>query len=110
LIEASVDGDYTWLGVMIVIGSMISLAYYLRVLAAMWLTDPRGAAQPAAVSPATGRPALAGGSPEADVTGTHWEVVLVAVVFGAATLAFGIVPSPLFDLVRDVGAAFGGLA
>ena len=30
LIEAAVDGGYTWLGVVIVVGSMISLAYYLR--------------------------------------------------------------------------------
>ena len=39
LIDAAVDGDYTWLGVVIVIGSMISLGYYLRVVAAMWMTD-----------------------------------------------------------------------
>ena len=29
--------DYTWLGVMIAIGTMISLAYYLRVIAAVWM-------------------------------------------------------------------------
>ena len=38
LIEATVDGDYTWLGVVIVIGTMVSLAYYLRVLAAVWMS------------------------------------------------------------------------
>ena len=37
LIDASVDGDYTWLGIAIVIGSIISLVYYLRVVAAMWM-------------------------------------------------------------------------
>ena len=37
LIDALVDGGYTWLGVVIVIGSMISLAYYLRVVAAIWM-------------------------------------------------------------------------
>ncbi len=37
LIDASVDGDYTWLGIAIVIGSILSLAYYLRVVAAMWM-------------------------------------------------------------------------
>ena len=37
LIDAAVDGDYAWLGVMIVVGSMISLAYYLRVIAVMWM-------------------------------------------------------------------------
>jgi hypothetical protein len=35
------------------------------------------------------------------------EVVFVAVLFGAATLAGGIVPSPLFDLVRHAGGALG---
>ena len=37
LIEAAVDGDYTWLGVVIVVGTMVSLAYYLRVIAAVWM-------------------------------------------------------------------------
>ena len=46
------DGDFTWLGVVIVIGSMVSLAYYLRVIAAMWMAGPRRSAP---------MPALAGG-------------------------------------------------
>ena len=37
LIDAAVDNDYGWLGVAIVIGSAISLAYYLRVIAAVWM-------------------------------------------------------------------------
>ncbi len=37
LIEALVEGDYTWLAVFIAVGTMISLAYYLRVVAAMWM-------------------------------------------------------------------------
>ena len=37
LIEATVDGDFTWLGVVIVIGTMISLVYYLRVIATIWM-------------------------------------------------------------------------
>ena len=35
------------------------------------------------------------------------EVVAVAVLFGALTVVLGVVPSPLFDVVRDVGAALG---
>jgi NADH-quinone oxidoreductase subunit N len=75
LIDASVSGGYTWLGVVIVIGSMISLGYYLPVIAAMWMREaPRGRAQrvpPAprgeGPTPAAGElPALAGGSPELD--------------------------------------------
>jgi NADH-quinone oxidoreductase subunit N len=130
LIDASVAGAYTWLGVVIVIGSMISLGYYLPVLAAMWMREaPAGEArpgpQPPSPSPTSGTlPALAGGSPELDAepapsgergaeesggpfATTQPEVALVAVLGGAATLFFGIVPQPLFDLVHQVGGVFG---
>jgi NADH-quinone oxidoreductase subunit N len=106
LIDAAVAGAYTWLGVMIVIGSMVSLAYYLRVIAAMWMQAPEPAA---AVAPATGRPALAGGAAEADAPRAQPEVGITALVFGAATLLFGIIPSPLFDLAVKAGAAFTNL-
>ncbi|HEX5821008.1 MAG TPA: NADH-quinone oxidoreductase subunit N [Solirubrobacterales bacterium] len=95
LIEATVDGGYTWLGVVIVVGSMVSLAYYLRVVAAMWMRTDPGAA-PAAM------PAIAGGSPEADAAhpkGTGRCVLIAgsALVCAAATVAFGVAPSPLID-------------
>src|SRR5215475_4676553 len=51
LIEALVEGNYTWLAVFIAVGTMISLAYYLRVVAAMWMR-PEGAAAGADGSPA----------------------------------------------------------
>ncbi|MDQ3722545.1 MAG: NADH-quinone oxidoreductase subunit N, partial [Actinomycetota bacterium] len=109
LIDAAVDGDYTWLAVFIVIGSMISLAYYLKVIAAIWMTPAEadaGAAAPATL-PGSDQPVLAGGSDEATTLRGQGEVVFVAVLFGALTLILGIVPSPLFEVVRDVGAAFG---
>jgi NADH-quinone oxidoreductase subunit N len=106
LIDAAVAGDYAWLGVFIVVGSMISLAYYLRVIAAMWMRPAPAGGAPAAI-PGAERPALAGGSAEATGLRGQGEVVAVAVVCGAATLALGIVPSPLFNLVRDAGAALG---
>ncbi|MGI8779833.1 MAG: NADH-quinone oxidoreductase subunit N, partial [Solirubrobacteraceae bacterium] len=40
LIDAAVANAYAWLGVAIVIGSAISLAYYLRVVAAVWMRAP----------------------------------------------------------------------
>jgi NADH-quinone oxidoreductase subunit N len=40
LIGAAVDNGYGWLGVAIVVGSAISLAYYLRVVAAVWMRSP----------------------------------------------------------------------
>ena len=151
LINAAVAGGYTWLGIVLVVGSMISLAYYLRVIAAMWMREAPSAQALVA------RPAMAGGSPEADdegggveeeggeeeesdaeeeggeeeesdaeeeggeeEEGAEWpekqaaqpsranpEVTAVAVLFGAASLFFGIIPSPLFDLARDAGAALG---
>jgi hypothetical protein len=39
----------------------------------------------------------------------YGEVVFVAVLFGAATIFFGIFPSPLFNLAAHAGAAFTGL-
>ena len=47
LIDALVDGDYTWLAIVLVIGSMISLGYYLRVVATMWMREAPSAATPA---------------------------------------------------------------
>ncbi|HEY4450597.1 MAG TPA: NADH-quinone oxidoreductase subunit N [Solirubrobacteraceae bacterium] len=115
LIDASVQGGYTWLGVAIVIGSMISLGYYLPVIATMWMREA-GDEEALAPSAAGALPALAGGSPELDeqvgaerTDGLQPEVALVAVLGGAATIFFGIVPQPLFDLVHHAGSALGGL-
>jgi len=108
LIDAAVAGDYTWLGIVIVIGSMVSLGYYLRVIAVMWMQSPEPA-DAVPVSPATGRPALAGGDTVADAPRAQPEVWFVALLFGAATLVFGIIPSPLFDLAVRAGSAFAGL-
>lgn len=98
LISATVSGGYTWLGVVIVVGSMLSLAYYLPVVAAMWMRE----------APV---PAIAGASPEldglTDKLEAHWETALVATIAGAATIVLGIVPQPLFDLVRGVGNSLG---
>ncbi len=127
LIDAAVSGGYTWLGVAIVIGSMISLAYYLPVVAAMWMSDAPDE-EPSAGAPSTpsALPAIAGGSSELDEkplgeaaaqasdsatvparAGTQVEVVFVALLAGTATLFFGIVPQPLFDLVRHAAAGLG---
>jgi NADH-quinone oxidoreductase subunit N len=106
LIDAAVAGDYAWLGVVIVVGSMVSLAYYLKVIAAMWMQDAPIATTALAT---TGRPVMAGGSAEADKPRVEPETWFVALLFGAATLFFGIVPSPIFDLAVDAGRSFSGL-
>lgn len=147
LIDASVSGDWTWLAIVIVVGSMISLGYYLRVIATMWMREAPSVAEAArsgaAVSVAGGGgaqagalPVIAGGAPEADAIprelgdggespggltesaarpgesprgGPNLELTMLAVACGAASVFFGIVPQPLFDLVHHVGGAVGGL-
>ena len=115
MIEASVGGDYTWLGVMIVIGSMISLAYYLRVIAAVWMSP-----KPKAL------PAMAGASPEADgtdapVLGKNGQagvaldgtpsggrcalVIGVLAICAVGIVGFGVYPDPLVDFTRHAGEA-----
>ncbi|CAN5528313.1 NADH-quinone oxidoreductase subunit N [soil metagenome] len=101
LIEATVDGGYTWLGVAIVIGTMVSMAYYLRLLAAVWRNPP----------PAPGAmPAMAGGAPEAGgVKGASRcaPVVGSGVLCAAATVFFGVIPSPLVDWASAAGESLG---
>jgi NADH-quinone oxidoreductase subunit N len=106
LIEATVDANYTWLGVMIAIGTMISLAYYLRVLAAVWMRDAPGKRSAGAM------PAIAGASQEADasVSGANCKVIIVLTLLAAAaTVFFGVIPSPLVDWANHAGSAIGSL-
>jgi NADH-quinone oxidoreductase subunit N len=118
LISALVSGAYTWLAIVLVIGSMISLGYYLRVIAAIWMRPPVAAPALAPAGPGELAP-IAGGSAEADewVQGpgaagaalAYPELILVAVGFAAATIFFGIFPSPLFHLAGHAGNALSGL-
>jgi NADH-quinone oxidoreductase subunit N len=117
LIEAAVDADDTWLGVAIAVGTMISLAYYLRVVAAVWM---RPSAERAAPEPAP-MPAIAGGSPEADAEevaaatdgaprapapGTRCRTIIaLTALAAAATVFFGVIPSPLVDWAANAGEA-----
>ena len=50
LIDAAADNGYTWLGIVIVLGSAVSLAYYLRVVAAVWMRSPSEAPAPLATA------------------------------------------------------------
>ncbi|HXE43854.1 MAG TPA: NADH-quinone oxidoreductase subunit N [Conexibacter sp.] len=113
LIDALVNGGYTWLAIVLVVGSMISLGYYLRVVAAMWMREAPAAA-------ASGLPAIVGGSQEADAllaadrdadaaARPQPEVVLVAWIAAAATVVLGIVPQPLFNLAAHAGHALTGI-
>jgi NADH-quinone oxidoreductase subunit N len=105
LIEALVEGDYTWLAVFIAVGTMISLAYYLRVVAAMWMGTENEV-----VPGAT--PVIAGASPEADPVdpeaGRRWYIVGPALLASAATVFFGIIPQPLVEFASHAGASLFG--
>jgi NADH-quinone oxidoreductase subunit N len=118
LIHALVNGSYTWLAIVLIVGSMISLGYYLRVIAAIWMRPV-----------ITRRPAIAGASQEADTApvrggdfvpdaerpaapaprALQFEVAYVALAFAAAVIFFGIIPSPLFHFAAHAGTAIAGL-
>jgi NADH-quinone oxidoreductase subunit N len=111
LIEAAVEGDFTWLGVAIVIGTMISLVYYLRVIAAVWM---RPLPAEAAMADTVATPVIAGGAPEADEVpardGAPGEIVALALLMAAGSIVFGVVPSPLLDVAADAAQAIPGLS
>jgi NADH-quinone oxidoreductase subunit N len=134
LIHALVNGDYTWLAVVLVIGSMVSLGYYLRVIAAIWMRESVPTPGPSMtgqfVAGDGGLAPIAGGSPDADAdmapasvgagvtAGTGLsaarssaspEVTFVAVLSAAACVVFGVFPSPLFNLAAHAGRALTGL-
>jgi NADH-quinone oxidoreductase subunit N len=82
---------------------MISLAYYLRVVAAMWMRPEGGTAA---------IPAIAGASPEADPIdpGAGRRIYLVgpALLAAAATVFFGVIPQPLVEFAEHAGASLLG--
>jgi NADH:ubiquinone oxidoreductase subunit 2 (subunit N) len=80
---------------------MISLAYYLRVVAAMWMPGEEGAA--------TATPAIAGASPEADPidpdAGRRPYLVAPALLAAAGVVFFGVIPQPLVEFAERAGAS-----
>jgi NADH-quinone oxidoreductase subunit N len=105
LIDAAVSGDYAWLGIVIVLGAVVSFAYYLRVIAVMWMGGYE--VELPTMPPRSVKP-VSGWSPEADLRAQP-EVAFIAIAFAAATIFFGLYPDPLFDAARDVGTAISGL-
>ncbi len=120
LIEAAVDASYTWLGVAIAVGTMISLAYYLRVIAAIWMRPTYETDDFEAIRP-SGLPAIAGGSKESDPdyvasaaavaasaqpSSAGFRVIIAcAALAAAAAIFFGFIPSPLVDFASHAGGA-----
>ena len=105
LIDAAVDNDYAWLGVAIVIGSAVSLAYYLRDRGRVGARRGGGGG---AAAIAGGRPILAGGAParrrRAPPVGRG-----AARVRGGDADRLQRLPEPLFDAARDAGQAISSV-
>jgi NADH-quinone oxidoreductase subunit N len=105
LIEALVEGGYTWLAVFIAVGTMISLAYYLPVVAAMWM---RPEEEPPEAAGAAG-PAIAGAAPEADPTdpqaGGRLYLLAPALLAAAMVVFFGVIPQPLVEFAEHAGTS-----
>lgn len=110
LIEVSVNASYTWLAVVVVMGTVVSLGYYLRLLATIW-TQPESTRDSAASS----MPKISGAAPEADPVLASGEVppgssrcVLVVgtgVICAAATVFAGIYPEQLIQWATEAGQA-----
>lgn len=112
LIEAAVEGSYTWLAVVLVIGTVVSLGYYLRLLATIWMSTGDEISE---------APRIAGGSPEADEAqladgdrpGTSGSLVLIAgvgVLAAVLTVLLGIYPEMVVQWAAEAGAALSQAA
>src|ERR671918_2782169 len=92
LFTAAIDADQAWLAAIAVVNTVVSLYYYLRVIAPAVLEPP---AEPAPVSGAAGTIAVAR------------PLGLVLAVTAAATVAFGVAAEPLLSLA-DKATMLGG--
>jgi NADH-quinone oxidoreductase subunit N len=82
--RAALDADYLWLVIVALVAAVAGLAFYLRVIVLMYMESPDAAPEGAALRPVAG-----------------WGARISLVVASAATVAFGIAPWPLLDVVRD---------
>ncbi|MGA1212796.1 MAG: NADH-quinone oxidoreductase subunit N, partial [Solirubrobacterales bacterium] len=90
LISALVDADWTWLAILVVIGSIASLGYYLRVVGVVWSGDeetPEGR--------------------EGAGRGLFGALVAIGIVAAIVSIVFGVVPDPLYDFASQAAAAIG---
>lgn len=103
LVQAAVDSGLAWLAVVLVVGSMISLAYYVPLILRMWGAVPEPArvrpapladGAPVALGKTEPRPQLSGGAPDDDERSPQDT----ASAGGAeADVAHGVHDAPLLD-------------
>ena len=101
LFGAAIDAGYGWLAVVGVLGSVISLAYYLRFVVELYMRAPDAARASAAAE------ALPAGttSTERIRMGRASVVATVGVLLAATTLVLAFVPKSVFDLGCDAKRA-----
>jgi len=75
ILQAAVESDLGWLAILLVVTSVVSAFYYLRVIVQMFMSDPEAEA-------------ASGDAPSADVADLHTAVITAT---AGATLALGIV-------------------
>jgi NADH-quinone oxidoreductase subunit N len=131
IVQSAADGDYTWLAVVLVVGSMISFVYYLRVVARVWADEPETSTAlaerpertqavaveqpeeiPARAGDAASVPGLVPGGNDQPVVvadAPRVPIAALAAVSGAAIVVLGVVPGPLMNVVEDVARAVPGL-
>ncbi len=90
LISALVDAEWTWLAILVVVGSIASLGYYLRVVGVVWSGNDE-------------EPVRA----EADGGGVFKVVVAIGIVAATVSVVFGVVPDPLLDFTSQAANAIG---
>ncbi|MCW2956453.1 MAG: proton-translocating NADH-quinone oxidoreductase, chain [Thermoleophilia bacterium] len=99
LFDAVVESGYAWLAVVAAVGSVVSLAYYLRVVVELYMRSPDAARADLA---AADLPDQSEGEHQWAV-GTRMPVAAgLAVALAAVTLLLAFVPERVFDAGCDV--------
>jgi NADH-quinone oxidoreductase subunit N len=92
LFRAAIDGGYAWLALLAVANTVLSLFYYLRVIAPLYLADDTS-------PPATSTPPMAAATPPAAMTLSAWSgrSVVMATI---AVVAIGLAAQPLIAALQ----------
>jgi NADH:ubiquinone oxidoreductase subunit 2 (subunit N) len=85
LFGSAVEADLTWLAIVGAVGSMVSLAYYLRVVAVTWSPGPEGGPRKVLAIPG--------------------PVGLATVGSGVAVIVLSLMASPIIDACRGAAQA-----